>query len=125
MCALFSLIEEYYTDLSTEYVYIIFFYYTDLSIAEKDSLSTESDTSLLYLDFTVDANMFATDERLQSILMNTVTNVLAKSNGKEKRKEIKATLLPINLGKLLRAAVIISNRKMASLLRRMIYFGNS
>lgn len=61
--------------------------------------------------------MFATDESLQSILMNTVTNVLAKSNGKEKRKEINATLLPIYRGKLLRAAVIISNYKMASLLR--------
>lgn len=96
MWALFSFIEEYNTDLPT---------------TRKEILSTELDTSLLYLDFTVDANMFATDERLQSFLMNTVTNVLAKSNGKEKRKEINATLLPINLGKLLWAAVVITNHK--------------
>ncbi|XP_052072099.1 uncharacterized protein LOC127710342 [Mytilus californianus] len=69
---------------------------TDLLSKKNESLSTELDISLLNLRFEVDAKLFETDESLQSNLLESVTNVLTKSNLEEKQKDVTATLLSIN-----------------------------
>lgn len=57
-------------------------------------------SSVVYLDFDIDASRFETDKKMEAALNDIVENVYMKSNGSGIKGNIKATVLPFEFGNL-------------------------
>lgn len=55
-------------------------------------------SSVVNLDFDIDACHFETDEKMKAVLIDIVENVYKKSNGSGTTGEIKATVMPFEFG---------------------------
>ncbi|XP_052080672.1 ankyrin-3-like [Mytilus californianus] len=79
---------------STGYVDVVLIHSEENTFFEKTKKETIT-SSVVNLDFDIDASHFETDEKMKAALIDIVENVYKKSNGSGKKGEIKAKVMPL------------------------------